>query len=213
LGFVTIEREPLGDLPTVHLNALLERLLLATSGRQWPPGRGQLARLFSWLRHGTGRRTALGGVLVERAGSALRFVREPRAVQGPTALLATGILWDGRFRITGGGLGSTLEIAAAGRGWRRRLARTPLGAVHHYEVMRLPAVVLESLPVVSAEGSVLMLGPWHLDPRANGLQTRFRPRNRHTAVPFGQSASPSVASHGENLMYDSAGGEASGKWP
>jgi len=211
LGFVTIESGALLAQAPTRLHAVLERLLLATSGDAWPPSRAQLARLVAWLRYGTGRRTTLGGVLVERAGAALRFVREPRAVAGPVRLPAAGILWDGRFRITGSGPGSTLEVAAAGRGWRRRLARTALGVVHLGEAMRLPAIVLETLPLVSAGNTALMLGPWHLDTEAHGLRTRFRPRNRYTAVPFGQSVSASVASQGENLMYGSACGEASGQ--
>lgn len=210
LGFVTIAAAPLLALEPALGALLLGRLVLGTSGAAWPPGRTKLERLAAWLRQGTERRTSLGGVLIERVGPALRFVREPRAVAGSARLPACGMLWDGRFRITRIPPGPALNVAAAGLGWRRRLARTALAHVHDNEAMQLPAVVLQTLPLVSADGRALMLGPWHLHPSAHGLRSRFRPRNRFAAVPFGLSVSPSVASQGESLMYGSACGEASG---
>jgi len=210
LGFVTIDAAPLLALEPALSALLLGRLVLATSGADWPPGRAPLERLAAWLRQGRGRRTSIGGVLVERAGPALRFVREPRAVPGPARLPACGMLWDGRFRISRTEPGPVLDVAVAGPGWRRRLARTALAHVPYHEAMQLPAVVLQTLPLVSADDRALMLGPWHLHPSAHGLRSRFRPRNRFAAVPFGLSVSPSVASQCESLMYGSACGEASG---
>lgn len=218
-GFVTIEAAPLLAQRSTVLQTLLERLVLATSGQTWPPGRAQLARLAAWIRaeaglqRQTARRTTLGGVLIERVGPALRFVREPRAVLPPTRLPRGGMLWDGRFRITRNGPDPALEVAAAGRGWRRRLARTALSRVHLDEAERLPAVVVETWPLVRSNERPILLGSWPLDPLADGLTCRYRPRSRLAAVPFGQSVSTSVASLGENLMYGKACGEASGQWP
>lgn len=191
-GFVTIETAPLLAQPAMLLQTLLERLVLATSGQTWPPGRAQLARLATWirqetgLRQETGRRTALGGVLIERVGPALRFVREPRAVMPATGLPQGGMLWDGRFRITRSGPGPALEVAAAGRGWRRRLARMALNRVSVNEAAQLPAVVLETLPLVRSNDRPVLFGSWPLDPLADGLNSCFRPRSRLVAVPFGQ---------------------------
>jgi tRNA(Ile)-lysidine synthase len=213
LGFVAIEAEPLVTLDDGLLEALLARLVLATSGSAWPPGRPKLARLAAWLRAGTGRRTALGGVLVERQRRDLRFLREPRAVAGPVPLPACGILWDGRFRITRRGPFTALEIGAAGPGWRRRLAQTDVAGVYWCKPWSVSAVVLETLPLVSSGDRALALGPWCIEPLGRGLDIRFRPRNRYAAVPFDQSVSPLVASPRESLMYGNACGEASGSRP
>ena len=213
LGFVVLESEPLATLDDSILEALLGRLVLATSGSHWPPGRAGLARLAARLRAGTGRRTALGGVLVEWRGRDLRFVREPRAVAGPAPLPAGGLLWDGRFRITRQGPYSALEVRAAGLGWRGRLAQTDVDGVYQCKPSDVSAVVLATLPLVSAGERCLALGPWCLDPSGRGLDIRFRPRNRHAAVPFDQSVSPLVASPRGSLMYGNACGEALGNRP
>jgi tRNA(Ile)-lysidine synthase len=193
LGFVLIETAPLKHLERRLLEQLLGRLVLATSGSIWPPGRAKLARLAAWLLEGTGQRTALGGVLVERTSRALRFVREPRAVAGPARLPAEGMLWDGRFRITRRGPVPALEVRPAGPGWRGRLAQTTVGGVYWCKPSEVSAVVLETLPLVSSGDRALALGPWCLEPLGRGLDIRFRPRNRYAAVPFDQSVSPSVA--------------------
>ena len=210
LGFVVIETEPLVTLDQSLLEALLARLVLATSGGVWPPGRAKLARLAAWLLEGSGRRTALGGVLVERTGRALRFVREPRAVAGSAPLPAGGMLWDGRFRITRKAPFSALDVRAAGPGWRGRLAQTTFGGVYWCNPSD---VVLATLPLVSSGDRLLALGPWCLEPLGRGLDIRFRPRNRYAAVPFDQSVSPLVASPRESLMYGKDCGEALGNQP
>ena len=213
LGFVLIETAPLMTLEQSLLEQLLGRLVLATSGSIWPPGRAKLARLAAWLLEGTRQRTALGGVLVERTGHDLRFVREPRAVAAPAPLPAEGMLWDGRFRISRRGPVSALEVRPAGPGWRGRLAQTTIGGVYWCKPSDVSATVLETLPLVSAGGRALALGPWCLEPLGRGLDIHFRPRNRYAAVPFDQSVSPLVASPRESLMYGSACGEALGNRP
>ena len=184
LGFVGIELAALGGLEEPLLAALLGRLVLATAGSAWPPGSAELARLAAWLHRCDGARRALGGVLIERAGSALRFVREPRAVEAPRPLLPGELLWDGRFRIVRHGAGPALQVRAAGPGWRRRLARMASADVDTPEAARLPAVVLETLPLVGSAERALRLGPWCLDPDGRHLDIRFRPQNRLSAVPF-----------------------------
>jgi tRNA(Ile)-lysidine synthase len=210
LGFITVATEALSALGVDLLEPLLAHLVLATSGDHWPPGRAKLQRLATWLRRETGQRTALGGVLIERAGRDLRFVREPRAVAGTVQLPATGLFWDGRFRIACRVPATGLQVAPAGPGWRARLGRCDASGVYHDEPSALPAVVFDTLPLVSAGSRALALGPWCLDRAGAGLDIRFRPRNRYAALPFARSASPSVVSPRECLMYGSACGEAPG---
>ncbi len=210
LGFITVPSEPLAALDVALLEPLLARLVLATSGDHWPPGRAKLQRLATWLRHDTGRRTALGGVLIERAGPDLRFVREPRAVAGTVQLPATGLFWDGRFRIVCRTPATGLQVAPAGPGWRARLGRCDAPCVYHDEPSALPALVFDTLPLVSAGSLALAIGPWCLERAGAGLDIRFRPRNRYAALPFARSVSPSVVSPRECLMYGNACGEAPG---
>jgi tRNA(Ile)-lysidine synthase len=210
LGFISMATEALTSLEDGLLEPLLAHLVLATSGDHWPPGRAKLQRLATWLRSTTGRRTALGGVLIERAGRDLRFVREPRAVAATVELPPTGLLWDGRFRIACRVPVTGLQVAPAGPGWRARVGQSDALGVYHDEPSGLPAVVFDTLPLVSAGSRALALGPWCLDRAGAGLDIRFRPRNRYAALPFARSVSPSVVSPRECLMYGSACGEAPG---
>jgi tRNA(Ile)-lysidine synthase len=193
-GFIAVPLAALVGTTDDLLPALLARLLTATAGAVWPPGRAKLERLVDWLRAGTTRRMVLGGVMVERgAAGMVRFSREPRAVAGPAPLGPGGMLWDGRFSITWPEAPGPVLVAAAGPGWRGRLSREPAYRSAALALAAVPAVVLETLPLVSADGQAVALGPCHLGYGAEGLSIRFRPQTRYADLPFGQSGSTSVA--------------------
>jgi tRNA(Ile)-lysidine synthase len=197
LGFISAARDTIAALDDDLALPLLGRLVGVTAGGIWPPGSAQLDRLLAWLRAGSGRGRALGGVLVERASSGLvRFVREPRAVAGAEQLLSEGMLWDGRFRIDLASPMGHVTVRAAGPGWRLRLAGLEVSRT----TANVPAVVLETLPLLETGGVALALGPWPLGGRDMAPRVRFRPRIRYADIPFGQTHDASVVSLRESLM-------------
>jgi tRNA(Ile)-lysidine synthase len=201
LGFISASGEALSALDDDLALPLLGRLVTATAGGIWPPGTAQLQRLLRWLRSGSGRRHTLGGVVVERAARGLvRLMREPRAVAGPGGLPAQGMLWDGRFRIDRAGCLAEIVVRAAGPGWRRLLAKRPGGLELSRAAAEVPALVLETLPLLAADGLALALGPWPLGSLEPAPRVRFRPRIRYADVPFGQTDDASVVSLRESLM-------------
>lgn len=194
LGFIAVPARALAATPEPLLLPLLGRLIAATAGAIWPPPEAKLAPVRDWLRADGSRRLSLGGVLVERGARGLvRFVREPRAVAGPALLPAGGLLWDGRFRITWPGAECDSVVVKAGPGWRSRLG-----------IAAVPAVVVETLPLISRAGLAVALGPKRLTATADAPTVRFRPRNPYADVPFGQSTAASVASSEECLIYGRA---------
>jgi tRNA(Ile)-lysidine synthase len=201
LGFMAATLETVAVLDDDLALPLLGRLVSATAGGVWLPGTAQLERLLGWLRAGGSRRHALGGVLVERAsGGLVRFVREPRAVAGPQRLPSHGMLWDGRFRIELASPPGDVTVRAAGPGWRRQLVERPVDPEISRAAASVPAVVLETLPLLEVDGIVLALGPWPLGGRDLAPRVRFRPRSRYVGVPFGQTDDASVVSLRESLM-------------
>jgi tRNA(Ile)-lysidine synthase len=201
LGFISASGEALSALDVDVALPLLGRLVTATAGGVWPPGTAKLQRLLAWLLSGSGRRHTLGGVVVERASSALvRFVREPRAVAGPERLPPHGMLWDGRFRIDHAVSPGEVVVRPAGPGWRRLLAQRPAGLELWRAAVGVPAVVLETLPLLEVDGIALALGPWPLGRLDPAPRVRFRPRIRYADVPFGQTDDASVVSLRESLM-------------
>ncbi len=194
LGFVTVPLAVLEAAADELLAAVLARLVTATAGAVWPPAPAKLGRLCGWLRGSEGRRLALGGVLVERAGQGtVRFVREPRAVAGPAPIGPGGLLWDRRFRVDWPGAPGGATVAAAGPGWRRRLDALPDLRAGGPDPAGLPAIVLETLPLVSRDGHAVALGPWRLAGEAGALAIRFRPHSRYADIPFGPTLAVSVA--------------------
>jgi tRNA(Ile)-lysidine synthase len=193
-GFIAVPLAALVGTADDLLPALLARLVTATAGAVWPPGRAKLERLVDWLRAGTTRRMVLGGVMVERgAAGMVRFSREPRAVAGPAPLGPGGMLWDGRFSITWPEAPDRVVVDAAGPGWRGRLSREPAHRSAALALAAVPASVLATLPLVSVDGRAVALGPSRLGYGAEGLRIRFRPQSRYADLPFGQSGSTSVA--------------------
>ena len=111
----------------------LGMLLRAIGGHPYTPSPGPLASLAAALRPAT-----LAGVRVlpaGRLGPGWLLVREPAAV-APPSILAAGITWDRRFRITGEPQGA-FTIAALGD-----------EAAQFRSTFRWPACILRPLPAI-----------------------------------------------------------------
>jgi hypothetical protein len=194
LGYVSIASPALLDAPDELLPQLFGRVIATIGGRTWPPAAVKLERLAAWLRGGRDAGCSLGGVLIERTGRDVRFIREPRAVAASGLALPDGMTWDGRFRIDGADLAGGQAVAMAGAGWRARLAgRWPLPAIAG---PMPPARVVESLPLILDAGGPVMLGPWPLAGAQPALRLRFRPRTRLADAAFCHSSMASVVSPG-----------------
>jgi tRNA(Ile)-lysidine synthase len=137
-GYAEIDAEALGEDGIA--DAALAALLRIVGGAERPPP-AAAARLLRLRGAGT-----LSGAWLRRRGSGgggWRILREPGAV-GPAVPARPGMLWDGRFRMTGPGAGDCMIDA---------LRRPPPGATA--AARRLPATVLATFPAVRRNGALV----------------------------------------------------------
>ncbi|MFN4154781.1 MAG: tRNA lysidine(34) synthetase TilS [Paracoccaceae bacterium] len=108
-GALDIDRAGFAALPGELARRLVLAGLMWLSGADYPPRAEALARMVQALRDGQAC-TLWGCRLVWRKERAM-LVREPRAV-GPE--VALGALWDGRWRVTGPGVGVVRAVGQDG---------------------------------------------------------------------------------------------------
>ena len=156
--------------------AALSAVIWTVSGRAHPPPRDA-------VRARGGGRTVHGVVLrnAGRLGPGMLIAREPGAVE-PAVTAREGVVWDGRFRLTGR-VPDGLMVGAVG-----------LDAAALRRRSRLPAVVLATLPALRRDG-VLWAVPHLPFPDAStcpSVQATFWPSR--PAVPsavYGGAVNPS----------------------
>jgi len=138
------------------LGALAARLIQAAAGAGYrPPWKSADDALAGALRTGA---SALGGVLIKRAGNSLFFMREPAAVLGRAgvaalapAMLQPGekMLYDRRFIIVNSTAGA-LGVAPLGKvGAAALMARTGFSG---------PAEAAQTLPGLERDGALIGAG-------------------------------------------------------
>ena len=182
LGYAVLAMPAWAALEERLAALVLERVLLAVSGRDQPPRSARLRRALERLREGDASSLTISGCLLRRREGGLFVFRELRAVAAAARVEGGGrLLWDGRWHIAVEGGAAPLLVEAWGR-----LVRTRLGAA--LEVRRrglkVPAPALPSLPVLH-DGRRILATPLH-PPRSGAprIIMSFLPRRRVVEAPF-----------------------------
>ncbi|MBN8898147.1 MAG: tRNA lysidine(34) synthetase TilS [Rhodospirillales bacterium] len=153
----------------------LAALIQAVGGAEFPPASAPLLALAACPRPGT-----LAGVRLlpaGRLGPGWLLVREERAVAGPSPARA-GLLWDGRFRISGtppaglqiGALGAMAARLPATGGLPSVVRRTMPGLWDGKFLVTVPHLLYRAAPISGAE--------------APSVCVSFEPRRPLAGAPF-----------------------------
>ncbi len=186
LGFVRLDWAAWLAVPSPLAERILQQILIAVSGRIYPPRLVRLARLTASLRRdGLGRGCTLGGCRILPDRRQLLICREAGAIRERLRMQPGQWLeWDRRVLLRIRGPAPTLTVAALGEeGWRCRRSLVQYGPDR-----KLPQAVAESLPAVWRDAQLLAVPDLGL--RAAGLaeavtiEVRCRPRQPLAGPPF-----------------------------
>lgn len=171
-GFALLDPAP---LPPAALGALLR----AIAGAAQMPARAGLAVLAAAPRPAT-----LGGARLMpagRLGPGMLLVLREAVRMAPPVPARPGALWDGRFRLTCGADPGSEPLAGAQLG---ALGAAAAGGLRGRS--DLPAAVLETLPALWRDGTLLAAPAIAYDPGgvAAGLRLLFAPRHPAAGAPF-----------------------------
>jgi tRNA(Ile)-lysidine synthase len=125
LGAASVDRAALESLAPAVRRRVLERLLGAIGGADYPPRSSRLEGLSAAIAEAQSRglKRTLGGVIVEARGDRLLFHREAGRAGLPSTPASPGarFLWDGRFRVeVAKDAPRGLVVAALGEAGRRQ---------------------------------------------------------------------------------------------
>lgn len=135
-GDVVIDLRRFRTLPQDIARRLLVRAVMWVGRTEYPPRRAPMSEAIDGLRHGRG--TTLGGCRVLVAGPSIWVCREYAVVRSKRAL--PGMIWDGRWILTGSVEAPDLHVAALGR--------KGLGQVPDWRDSGRPHAALMSTPAV-----------------------------------------------------------------
>ncbi len=152
-GHATVDSAAIARAPAdIGLRAL-SRIVTCIGGGAYAPRRERLERLHARMADGGLKRGAtLGGCLLSPGRTGVLVAREPEAIGERLTVRAPGeVIWDGRFRMTVGSLGSRrapLVIAALGRGgWSKLIEKQP-----ELRKIGIPGRVRHGLPALWSGG-------------------------------------------------------------
>jgi tRNA(Ile)-lysidine synthase len=181
-GFAWLDAEVLGRDAVAE--AALGGLLGLLGGAGFPPPREGVRRLLARLgdsRDGMEARrgATLAGVRLHAAGEAARLllVREAAAaLRAPAMVAIEGAVWDGRFRVSGGGGGAGWTVAALGAAGvtLQEAARLRRAAARR----GVPRLALAALPAIRDADGRLVAVPaldYPAAAAAGGLRLDFAP--------------------------------------
>jgi tRNA(Ile)-lysidine synthase len=133
--------------------------LVRVGGRSYRPRFRAVEPALARLLAGDGAGLTLGGCLAvpDLEGGAVLICREPAAVAGPVPLAPQGVIWDGRWRVTGSQVAAGLYVGALGPAGCDRLSREAAAGIWAppAEWSAAPRPVRETVPAIygSAEGA------------------------------------------------------------
>jgi tRNA(Ile)-lysidine synthase len=192
-GHAMVDMAAIAAAPADLSLRALSRIVTCIGGRAHGPRLERLERLHARMAEdGPRRGTTLGGCLLSPArGGGVLVAREPQAIRERVVVRAPGeTLWDGRFRVTVGAVGSArrapLVVAALGSdGWASIAERRP-----SLRQIAIPGGVRHGLPALWSGGRVVAVP--HLGYRAGApagraeirSQARFWPRRPLAGAEF-----------------------------
>ncbi|MHA7877221.1 tRNA lysidine(34) synthetase TilS [Roseivivax sp.] len=154
-GQVTLDRDGFAAVERETQMRLLAGALQYVAGAGYRPRAEALEALLDGCLGGKGG--TLGGAAVRVEDDTLRILREAAALEGVTAEVGDGSLWDGRWHLEGAGLEGLTVRMLGPRGWAQ-ITDKPAGGPRFHDALALPAIFDKERLVACA---ALNHGPAH----------------------------------------------------